>query len=279
MSDDRPIGLFDSGIGGLTVARAVIDALPNEDLVYVGDTARVPWGNRAPATIRRYSVEVARTLAAADCKLIVVACNTASAWALDAVRDAVGVPVIDVISPVVAALAAAHPTGRVGVIGTRGTVGSRAWPRAFATAAPGMHVVQQACPLFVPLAEEGWVDGDVPRRVAETYLADLLAREALDAMVLGCTHYPVLRDVIGEVVANHSATPTRLYDSATHTARAVAAHLEATGTATARQRAGRHRWAVTDDPEQLVDPGRHFLGQPVAHPERIEVVAEGSSAD
>lgn len=254
-----------------------MDALPNEDLVYIGDTARVPWGNRAPATIRRYSVEVARTLAASDCKLIVIACNTASAWALDAVRDAVDVPVIDVISPVVSALAVSHPNGRVGVIGTRGTVASHAWPRALADTAPSMHVVQQACPLFVPLAEEGWVDGDVPRRVVETYLADLLARESLDALVLGCTHYPVLREVIAEVAREHSPRPTLLHDSATHTARAVARHLDDAGTRSGRTRAGRHRWAVTDDPEQLVDPGRHFLGQPVAYPERVQLIEHSES--
>src|SRR5918993_5326551 len=194
-----PIGIFDSGVGGLTVYRALHERLPSERFVYLGDTARVPYGTKSLATVERYAIENARFLETHHIKALVVACNTASALALPAIRESVNLPVIGVIGP--GARHAGKVTGGkpVAVIATEATVQSSAYAKAISKIDPSTKVIERACPLFVPLAEEGWAESDVARAVAHEYLDDLREFD-LGALVLGCTHYPILRDLISEVI-------------------------------------------------------------------------------
>jgi glutamate racemase len=194
-----PIGIFDSGVGGLTVYRALHERLPNERFVYLGDTARVPYGTKSLATVERYAVENSRFLQAHGIKLLVVACNTASALALPAIRSAVEVPVVGVIEPGARAAVAAAKAKQIGVIATEATVQSRAYSKAISVIDAHVSVIEKACPLFVSLAEEGWADSDVAQMVARDYLSEL-KNKPVEAVVLGCTHYPILRNVIAEAV-------------------------------------------------------------------------------
>ena len=221
MDRNRPIGIFDSGVGGLTVYRALHERLPNERFVYLGDTARVPYGTKSLATVERYAVENSRFLAAHEIKLLVVACNTASALALPAIRAAISVPVIGVIEPGSRAAVEVAQGGNIGVIATEATVQSQAYAKAIASMGGGAKVIQRACPLFVPLAEEGWANTDVARIVARDYLAEFNETH-LGALVLGCTHYPILKDVISETVGSE----VKLIDSGAATARDVESLLE-----------------------------------------------------
>lgn len=281
MSRDLPIGIFDSGVGGLTVYRALHERLPDERFIYLGDTARVPYGNKSPATVVRYSVENARFLAAHGVKLIVVACNTASALALPAMREAVTVPVVGVIEPgaraAVLTLAEQPPRKRVGVIATQATVRSGAYGRAIKALAGEAEVIERACPLFVPLAEEGWGTSDVARAVADEYLRDLRDAE-LSALVLGCTHYPMLRRVIQEAVG----AGVRLIDSGEATAHEVQHYLASEGLArpaTAREIIAPPRqmcddldhFYVTDAEERFARVAEHFLGSAPTMLEAVEL--------
>jgi glutamate racemase len=266
MRHDRhsPIGVFDSGIGGLTVLRALIERLPQESTVYLGDTARVPYGTKSPAVVTKYSVKNAQALMEYGIKLLVVACNTASSVALPALRKQLPIPVLGVIEPGAKAAAAASKTGRIAVIGTPGTIASGAYQSALAAERPGVTVTARACPLFVPLAEEGWVDGDVPRLVAEKYLGDL---SGVDTLVLGCTHYPVLASVIGQVVGPN----VELVDSATATAaRAAELLAERDLVKTGLSSVERH-FLVTDVPERFVEVGARFLGRPLSGARQIDL--------
>ena len=255
--DPRPIGVFDSGVGGLTVFRALEAALPGESLVYLGDTARVPYGTKSAETVLRYSREAARFLRAHDVKMIVVACNTASSVAMEAVAAESGVPAIGVIGPGARAAVARSSSRRIGVIGTRATIHSGAYALAIHTIAPDAEVVSRPCPLFVPLAEEGWTDDDVARRVAARYLEPL--RDAgIDTLVLGCTHYPLLKITLQAVAGDAVA----LVDSAESVAAEVRARLDADralrapdGTPPAR------RFFVTDAPGPFADVAARFLGR------------------
>ena len=193
------IGVFDSGVGGLTVLKALIARLPGEPTVYLGDTARVPYGTKSGEVVTRYSLANAAALMEFDLKLLVVACNTASAVALPALRERLPIPVVGVIEPGVGAALAATRSGKVAVIGTPGTIGSGAYQRALTAGRPGLEVRAQACPLFVPLAEEGWTEGEVPRLVAERYLGDL-RRSGVETVLLGCTHYPLLAPTTSAIV-------------------------------------------------------------------------------
>ena len=201
MNQDLPIGIFDSGVGGLTVYRALHERLPYEHFVYLGDTARVPYGTKSLSTVERYAIENAKFLEAHGIKLLVVACNTASALALPAIREAVTVPVVGVIEPGAQAAVGVAAEKTIGVIATEATVQSGAYARAISKINPVIHVIERACPLFVPLAEEGWAETDVARAVAEEYLSDLRKKD-VGALVLGCTHYPILRELIGEVIGS-----------------------------------------------------------------------------
>src|SRR5271166_2618715 len=200
-SADRnaPLGVFDSGLGGLTVVRALREALPSERIVYLGDTARVPYGTKAPGTVVKYALSCARHLVARDVKALVIACNTVSAVAPERLRVELDIPVLEVIEPGARAAVAATRTGRIGVLATSGTIASGAYPRAVAQISTRAEVLGQAAPLLVPLAEEGWIEGDVPRLVVRRYI-EPLAVAGVDAIVLGCTHYPLLRSVIEQEV-------------------------------------------------------------------------------
>jgi glutamate racemase len=255
-----PIGIFDSGVGGLTVYKALHERLPNERFVYLGDTARVPYGTKSLATVERYAVENSRFLAAHGIKLLVVACNTASALALPAIRAAIKVPVIGVIEPGSRAAVEAAQDANIGVIATEATIQSGAYARAITTMRPNGQVIEKACPLFVPLAEEGWANSDVARTVARDYLSEF-TKTSLGALVLGCTHYPILRVVIGETVGSG----VTLIDSGAATARDVESLLESSALT--------HEDALTLYQErQLCDDLDHFYVTDAA--ERFAKVAE-----
>lgn len=269
-----PIGVFDSGIGGLTVLAALRQRLPAEDLLYLGDTARVPYGTRSPATVERYSLRVAGHLVRCGVKALVVACNTASTWALGPLRAALeprGIPVLGVIEPG-ARLAAARSTGgRVGVIGTEGTVRGGVYPRTLDALRPGLTVRAVACPLFVALAEEGWTDGEVARLTAEAYLAPL--RGEVDTLILGCTHYPLLRGPITAALPG-----VLLIDSAAAVADATAARLSEAGLARAGAGPGRVRYLVTDNPERFQAVGARFLHEAPPLPTVVDLTPDDDAA-
>jgi len=264
----RPVGVFDSGIGGLTVVRELLRQLPHEHLVYFGDTARVPYGNKSPETVRRYSREILAFLEGQGVKMVVVACNTASAHALEDLQRAAPVPVEGVVGPGARAAVRASRSGHIGVIGTAGTMKSGAYARAIRALAGDARVVEQACPLFVPLVEEGWLDHEVTRLVAREYLAPL-ARQGMDTLVLGCTHYPLLKPLLHEILGPDIV----LIDSAEETARAVAAELKES--ALEGDPAGRAdvRFVVSDAPEQFERVGARFLGERVKD---VQTVVLGS---
>jgi len=266
----RPIGVFDSGIGGLTVVRALMRRLPRESLIYFGDTARVPYGNKSPETVRRYSREILDFLLRRDVKLVVVACNTASAHALEELEQVSPVPVEGVIEPGARAAVAASRSGRIGVIGTAGTVASGAYARAIEAAKRGVRVTAQACPLFVPLVEEGWLDHAATRLIAEEYLAPLRAHD-IDALVLGCTHYPLLKPLLAALLGPSIA----LIDSADETAAAVSRQLAASTLHAPATAAGKVHFVVSDAPRQFTTVGRRFLGERVKD---VETVALGETA-
>ena len=211
-----PIGIFDSGIGGLTVVKEIQSILPRERLIYFGDTARVPYGSKSRETVRRYSVENAQLLASFGVKMIVIACNTSSATALEKVQKVFDGPVVDVVGPGVRAAVAATRNQRIGIIATQSTIRSKAYQRGIALQAPEVKTFAKACPLLVPLAEEGWQNSEPARLIVEKYLRPLL-RKNIDTLVMGCTHYPLLSDTLRTVVGPE----TRLVSSASETAKAV----------------------------------------------------------
>lgn len=275
MKSNLPIGIFDSGVGGLTVYRALHERLPNERFVYLGDTARVPYGTKSLATVERYAVENSRFLAAHGIKLLVVACNTASALALPAIRAAVDLEVVGVIGPGARLAASLTKGGRIGVIATEATVQSDAYKTAIAKADPSAEVIQQACPLFVSLAEEGWANSDVARDVANEYLKDLKS-QSLDVLVLGCTHYPILRRVITEIMG----PSVLLVDSGEAAAREVVALLyesklarKQTGSLVAERELGDDldHFYVTDAADRFAKVAERFLGSAPSILEAVEI--------
>ncbi|MFQ5512318.1 MAG: glutamate racemase [Candidatus Krumholzibacteriia bacterium] len=224
MTNSGAIGVFDSGIGGLTVLRELLERLPAENFVYFGDTARVPYGNKSSETVLKFSRENVSFLMDQGVKFVVVACNTASAEAVPVLQEEFPVPLVGVIEPGVRAATRVSRSSRIGVIGTAGTVRSGAYQKGIQTMAPKARVTARACPLFVPLVEEGWIDGDVTRAVAERYLG-AYREESIDVLVLGCTHYPLLRGVISDVLG----AGVTLVDSAVETADEVGRRLRETG--------------------------------------------------
>jgi glutamate racemase len=266
MSDPRPIGIFDSGVGGLTVTGAIFHALPKESTLYFGDTARVPYGPKSPETVRRYSLEILHWLVGQGVKLVTVACNTSTAHALEALKAESPVPVVGVIEPGARAAVGATRTGRIGVIGTAGTIASGAYTRAIHALRPDARVEAQACPLFVPLVEEGWFDHPATELVAREYLAPLVAAH-VDVVVLGCTHYPLLKPLLARVLG----PGVTLVDSAEETARAVAAVLGAQGLGEPAGAPLTHRFAVSDDPARFQQVGSRFLGERLSGVEVVSV--------
>jgi glutamate racemase len=262
-----PIGIFDSGIGGLTVARAIFQQLPGESTVYFGDTARVPYGPKSPETVRRYSLEILRWLLEQRVKAVVIACNTSTAHALETLQAESPVPVIGVIEPGAAAAAAVDGERPIGVIGTAGTIASNAYAKAIRRSRPDAKVEQRACPLFVPLVEEGWFDHPAADLVAREYLAPLTAA-GVGALVLGCTHYPLLRPLLQRVMGPE----VRLIDSGEETARVVASAIRERGLEAPDGAPAAHRFVVSDDEARFRQVGARFIGDRLS---RAEVVPLG----
>jgi len=266
----KAIGIFDSGMGGLTVMRALIERLPDERFLYLGDTARLPYGAKSGETVSRYVLQAAAALIQREIKLLVIACNTASAYALPALEAALSdTPIIGVIEPGAEAAVRAAPQGPIAVIATEGTVRGGAYPRAISARAPQVQVLQQARPLFVPLAEEGLTHGDITSAAARHYLTPLRAWNP-SCLVLGCTHFPVLRNTIAQAIG----PDVLLVDSAATTAAAVAGKLAEAGLLnTANSGSARHddRYLVTDAPERFTHVGELFLGAPI-DPAAVELV-------
>jgi glutamate racemase len=262
-----PIGIFDSGIGGLTVARAIYERLPRESTIYFGDTARVPYGPKSPDTVKRYSLEILHWLLGQGVKAVVVACNTSTAHALDALQAESPVPVIGVIEPGAKAAASATGRGPIGVIGTAGTIASNAYARAIRRVKPDAAVEQRACPLFVPLVEEGWFEHPAAELIATEYL-DPLKRCGVDVMVLGCTHYPLLKPLLQRIMGRG----IRLIDSGEETAAAVATALQATGLDAPAEGKPYHRFVVSDDEARFRQVGSRFIGERLG---KAEVVPLG----
>lgn len=258
------IGIFDSGVGGLTVFRQLAERLPRESLVYLGDTARVPYGTKSPETVVRYARACAAVLQARGIKMLVVACNTASAFGVDVLRAELDIPVIDVIGPGARAALDRTRNGHIGVIGTTGTIASQAYPHTINALSPEAQVHGLACPLFVPLVEEGWTQGPVPEAIARQYLQGLPA--TIDTLVLGCTHYPLLADTLQAILGAEVA----LVDSAEETARAVVETLDALDLACTHAMTPRHRFLVSDSPAGFERIGMRFLGTPLAHIEWVD---------
>ncbi|MCA9674937.1 MAG: glutamate racemase [Kofleriaceae bacterium] len=258
----RPIGVFDSGVGGLTVVRAVRRALPGEDVVYLGDTARVPYGSKSPRTVERYSLACQRFLLDRDVKLVLIACNTASATALPALREASPVPVIGAVEPGADSALAATRNKRIGVIGTLATVRSGAYEAAIAARDPSATVTALACPLLVPLAEEGWVDDEIALAVARRYLSTLLARDpAIDTLVLGCTHYPLLAGVLERAARELAGRPVTIVDSASAMAEWARRALDARHEN--RRGAPGTLACFATDTSRLDELAPRFLGEPL----------------
>ena len=252
----NPIGVFDSGVGGLTVVRALMERLPFEDIHYFGDTARVPYGVKSVETIAHYTTQIAEFLLEKQVKLLIIACNTMAAVASQVVRDLSPVPVLDVIEAGALNALAATRNRRIGVIGTPTTINSNAYGRAIHQVEPEARVVSQACALFVPLVEEGWLDHPVTRLTAQEYLKPVLA-EHIDTLVLGCTHYPLLKPLLADVVGREIA----LVDSAEAMAERTAALLTELNLHTASRAPATYHFNVTDVPLRFQTIGERFLGR------------------
>lgn len=252
----RPIGVFDSGVGGLTVVRALMERLPFENIVYFGDTARVPYGVKSVATIETFTGQITDFLLARDVKLLIIACNTMAAVAQHVVKQRAAVPVLDVIDAGALAAARQSPSGNIGVIGTPTTINSNAYARRIHALAPGARVYSQACPLFVPLVEEGWLDHPVTRLTAQEYLKPVLA-EHVDTLVLGCTHYPLLKPLLRDV----AGPGVQLVDSAITVAEQTARVLAEAGLANPGDVSAEARYFVSDVPLRFQTIGERFLGR------------------
>jgi len=263
--NECPIGVFDSGVGGLTVLKEILRLLPGEELIYLGDTARVPYGTKSPATVLRYALEAGEFLAFSRIKMLVVACNTASSVALETLEKRFDFPVVGVIEPGARKAAGVTRRGKVGIIGTEGTIRTGAYVRAIHALNPDIEVFSAAAPLFVPLAEEGWVDHAVTHLVAREYVEPLL-EHGIDTLVLGCTHYPLLKTPLQSVAGKDVV----LVDSAEETAHTVSSLLEKRGLLK-RNPPAQPRFFVTDVSERFERVGGGFLGLPLGRVTQIDL--------
>ncbi len=268
MSDtaSSPIGVFDSGIGGLTVVAEIMRQLPNEEIVYFGDTARLPYGPKSEETVTQFAIQDTEFLLRHGVKMVVVACNTASSVAVGELTRRYDLPVIGVIAPGALAAVSTTLTGKVGVIGTEGTIASHAYRQEITKLDRDIEISEVSCPLFVPLAEEGWTDREVTLVIAHEYLTPL--RDAgVDVVVLGCTHYPILKGTVGKVFG-----PTvKLIDSAEETAREVAERLSSLGLVREPNDAPEHRFFVSDVPHRFKEQAERFLGAPLPNVSVVSV--------
>ena len=266
MPDNRPIGVFDSGLGGLTVAKAIKEKLPNENIVYLGDTARVPYGNKSTLLVTGYATQITNFLLGENAKLIVVACNTASALALPALQSEFLVPILGVIIP--GSQAAVHATRNkhVGVIGTTATINSNAYALALREIESSIQITTQACPLFVPLVEEGWLNGPVPSEITASYLKNINMKN-VDTLILGCTHYPLLKPMIQDIVNDN----TVLIDSAETVAEEVAIILIEKKMSADSSNKGLLKCFVTDSPIQFENIAKRFLGYSLNNVQTVQI--------
>lgn len=267
-TDNRnlPIGVFDSGLGGLTVVKQLVRQLPLENIIYFGDTARVPYGSKSVETVQRFALQIANFLAERGVKMIVVACNTASSVALELLQARFDLPVIGVIEPGARSALSISPGKNIGVIGTTGTINSGKYTQVLTATDRSVRVFSQACPLFVPLVEEGWADSPVTEIVAREYLLNLTAQK-IDTLILGCTHYPIIKDVIQRVVDNN----IRIVDTAIETANQVRQILTQKNQLRAQTTAPQHKFFVSDLPQKFEEIAERFLGEPIANVERIDL--------
>jgi glutamate racemase len=271
MTIRRPtIGVFDSGFGGLTVLKALLEVVPGADYAYFGDTARLPYGSKSVETVAKYAVEAAHFLESHSAQMLVIACNTATALALDQIKASAHVPVVGVVEPGADAAAAATKNQKIVVIGTEATVASHAYKKALETR--GLHALEKACPLLVPLVEEGWVEHSITEEVARIYLAEAFVDGFADAdvLVLGCTHYPLLKPLVRRVAPGH----VRIVDSAESTAHAVASHLRELLPPTnnqERRAEPRLKFFATDSVEKFQRLGPRFLGHPIENVQHVDL--------
>jgi glutamate racemase len=266
MEKEKPLGVFDSGIGGLTVVKRIISILPLENIVYFGDTARVPYGSKSNSTVIEYSIQDTKFLLSKNVKLIVVACNTASSVALKELRSRFDIPVIGMIEP--GALMAVNNTknGKIGVIGTSATINNKAYSDAISRLDPNIQVCEKACPLFVPLAEEGWVDHKATFLIAEEYLKELKEQKA-DTVVLGCTHYPILANVIQEVLGDN----VTLIDSGIAAAKVVVEELDRMNLHSNSNSPGIQDYYVSDIPQKFKEISQIFMGKNLEHIKKVDL--------
>jgi glutamate racemase len=265
-NENRPIGVFDSGIGGLTVLKEIVKEMPSEGTIYLGDTARVPYGIRSPETVIRYSLENTRFLFSKDIKFLVVACNTASSVSLDKIKSIVPIPVLGVIEPGAKAAVKATKNKKIGIIGTEATVQSDSYTRLIKAIDKDVEVSAFPCSLFVPLVEEGWTDGEITTLIAEKYLQEIKNKD-IDTLVLGCTHYPLLKKVISKIMGERVS----LIDSAVEVAKEVKTLLEIYGLNRKQEAKPPRKFYVTDSPVRFTKVGERFLENRIEH---IELITE-----
>ncbi|MBS3943869.1 MAG: glutamate racemase [Melioribacter sp.] len=266
MDRTNPIGFFDSGIGGLTVVKAVSQLLPNENIVYFGDTARVPYGSKSNDTVVEYSLQAANFLLRKNIKLLVVACNTASSVALKDLKRFLTIPVIGMIEPGSKLALRESKNSKIGIIGTNATINNKAYSNEIRKLNPKIKVYEKACPLFVPIAEEGWIDHKATELIAKEYLTELKTKK-IDSLVLGCTHYPILKDVIQKVVGKS----VKLVDSGTPAARLVEEYLNGRGLRNISNQIGKKEFYVSDIPSKFRDMAERFLGKKITHLHKVEL--------
>lgn len=263
---ERPIGVFDSGVGGLTVVSEIFEILPREDIIYFGDTAHLPYGSKSKEAVTRFSLNIANFLKAQGVKTIVVACNTASSFSLPSLREKIDLPIIGVIEPGAQAAIDTTRNFRIGIIGTEGTIKSGAFEEAIRRIDSKAKVFSKACPLFVPLVEEGWLDKPVTFQIAQEYLSPL-KKESIDTLILGCTHYPLLKKLLSKIMGDG----VYLIDTAEATVKAVAGELRKRNLVREVKRKPVHKFFVSDDPEKFLQLGRSFLGESMDRAERINL--------
>ena len=263
---NKPVGVFDSGVGGLTVVKQIFLKLPGEQVIYFGDTGRFPYGIRSAEVIKSFSRQNVNFLLEQKVKIIVVACNTASAHALDYIKKIFNIPMVGVIEPGAKAAVGYTKNGRIGVIGTEGTVESSSYTKALLKINPRLKVFSMACPLFVALAENGYINKEAAYLIAEDYLG-FMKQKNIDTLVLGCTHYPPLKNVIRKVMGKH----VRLVDSAEETARSVKALLADLQLNSRAKKVKAHKYFVSDTPDKMKRMSRHFVGRQIKRVIRIDI--------
>jgi len=266
MNDERPIGIFDSGVGGLTVVHEIFKRLPNETIIYFGDTARVPYGTKSPKVVETFALQDILFLLEKNVKLVIAACHTVSSVVLDDIVQAHHFPILGVVEPGVSAALEATRNNRIGIIGTRATIVSGTYEKKLHAKREEVQVFSQACPLFVPLAEEGWLDGEVTEKVAELYLKPLI-KENIDTLILGCTHYPLLKPILKKILPKDVV----IIDSAEETSKLVANRLTSLRMTNQPDNKPEHTFFVTDIPYQFQEVGERFLATPLTSLERVEL--------